>query len=275
MARRSPKQSKTTKQIEGQVSLWDIEITKIDVLNAKSDKVLTKTKEDVTEIFNSITNLSNEDLNCKNENLQSNLEITDKQQKFLEKYKIMTSEDLSRVILTCGGGVLIEMINKDLYQTMYLNRDGINECIFNKRIALVPMDKIIYYKDDMKPNELQEEKLLAIQDKVTKVLKRKGDENIIAIAAGKVISINKQGWVLEYKGVQAVYDEEDVKVKTAADEIINEDFKVGESLEVEFNKKIYNGVITRIYNGGDTINCIFDNKHTAFHRSKVRKVKYA
>lgn len=275
MARRSPKQSKTTKQIEGQVSLWDIEITKIDVLNAKSDKVLTKTKEDVTEIFNSITNLSNEDLNCKNENLQSNLEITDKQQKFLEKYKIMTSEDLSRVILTCGGGVLIEMINKDLYQTMYLNRDGINECIFNKRIALVPMDKIIYYKDDMKPNELQEEKLLAIQDKVTKVIKRKGDENIIAIAAGKAISINTQGWVLEYKGVQAIYDESEVRVETAAAEIANEDFKVGESVEVEFNKKIYKGVITRIYNGGDTINCIFDNKHTAFHRSKVRKVKYA
>lgn len=266
MARRSPK------QIEGQVSLWDIEITKIDVLNAKSDKLFTKTKEDVTEIFNSIRNLSNEDLNCKNESLQSNLEMTDKQQKFLDKYKIMTSEDLSRVILTCGGGVLIEMINKDSYQTMYLNRDGINECVFNKRIALVPMDKIIYYRDDMKPNELQEEKLLAIQDKVTKVLKRKGDENIIAIAAGKVISINKQGWVLEYKGVQAIYDESEVRVETAAAEIANEDFKVGESVEVEFNKKIYNGVITRIYNGGDTINCIFDNKHTAFHKSKAKKI---
>lgn len=267
MARRKPRPQKGINQIEGQMSLWDIKITINDVS-------VTKIKENITEISNPITRLSLVEEVTKSEKVQKELILTDKQQRFLEKNKVMENESLSRITLLCSGSLLVEFIFGENYKTICINKDGVIELSYDKRIALIPMDKIIYYKDDMKPNELQEEKLLAIQDKVTKVLKRKGDENIIAIAAGKGISINKQGWVLEYKGVQAVYDEEDVRVKTADDEIINEDFKVGESVEVEFNKKIYKGVITRIYNGGDTINCIFDNKHTAFHRSKVRKVKY-
>ncbi|MEG2936766.1 MAG: hypothetical protein RR844_09815 [Clostridium sp.] len=255
MARRKSKGPEVIKQIEGQIAVWDLDLTE------KEEKKI------VEEVI--------EEIAIKNENLKSNLNMTEQQLKFLEKYKIMESKDLSRVTLSCGGGVLIEMINKDSYQTMYLNRDGINECVFNKRIALVPMDKIIYYKNEVKPNEIQEEKLLSIQDQVTRVIKRKGDENIIAIAAGKVISINKQGWALEYKGVQAIYADEEVRVKTATAEITNEEFKIGESVDVEFDNQIYKGVITRIYNGGDTINCIFDNKHTAFHISKVKKINVA
>lgn len=258
---RKPRSKKVVNQIEGQMSLWEIELTK------KEEKQIV---EEVSE-----QQFSCEDEVVESENLQSGSNMTEQQRKFLDKYKIMKSENLSRVTLTCGGGVLIELINKDSYQTMYLNKDGINECVFNKRISLIPMDKIIYFKEDIKPSELQEEKLLAIQDQVTKVIKRKGDENIIAIAAGKVISINKQGWVLEYKGVQAIYDEEDVMVKTVAAEITNEEFKIDDNVEVEFHKKIYKGVITRIYNGGDTINCIFDNRSTAFHKSKVKKINVA
>lgn len=259
MARRKSKCPEVIKQIDGQMSVWDLD------LNEKDEEQLVK------EVLEQQFSLEKKVI--ENENLQNSLDMTDKQQKFLEKYKIMESENLSRIVLVCGGGVLIEQIDRDKYQTLYLNREGVAECSFNKRISLVPMDKIIYYKDDMKPNELQEEKLLVIQDKVTKVLKRKGDENIIAIAAGKVISINKQGWVLEYKGVQAVYDESEViEIKT---EQIVEAFKEGETVEVEFNGQTYQGKITRIYNQGDTINCIFNNKHTAFHKSKVRKVKYA
>ena len=64
-------------------------------------------------------------------------------------------------------------------------------------------------------------------------------------------------------------------VKTVAAEITNEEFKIGDNVEVEFHKKIYKGVITRIYNGGDTINCIFDNRSTAFYKSKVKKINVA
>lgn len=266
MARRSPKQSKTTKQIEGQVSLWDIEIT-------KSDKLFTKTKEDITEIINPITNLSEEDLKCDNEKSEKELIVTDKQQRFLEKNKVMENESLSRITLLCSGSLLVEFIFGENYKTICINKDGVIELSYDKRIAIIPMDKIVYFKNDVIINDIQAKRVEPFKQAGLKIVKREGDENIMAIAKDKVISINKQGWVLEYRNIQAIYDaSEIVEIKT---EHTDGEIKVGDTVEVDFGGNIYKGVATRIYNQGDTINCIFNNKHSAFHISKIKKVKGA
>lgn len=49
----------------------------------------------------------------------------------------------------------------------------------------------------------------------------------------------------------------------------DEEHYVGEQVTVTYDGLLYTARVTRIYNDGNTINCVFDGKSTAFHKSLV------
>lgn len=258
-----------SESIDGQLSLWDIGITKSEVNIPKTDDKITEIKEKVTKVFNNAQIVQNE-------NPIDKLKITPEQQEFLNKNKIMENENLSRLIKQCCGYLAIEISYEDSYVTSYINTMGIKEFDSPKKVQVLPMDKILYYKSlDFKVNNTQEEKLLKIKDKALKVIRRKGDENIIIITEKNVISINSIGWVLEWNGIEVIYDEDEVEKNEILqeDQLIEEDLKVGDSVEATYGGEVIRGVISRIYGPGNvTINIIFDGKHSAFFRENVKKI---
>lgn len=262
--------------IEGQLSLWDIGITENKSLLTKSEVNIPKTDNKITEIEEKVTKVLNNVQVVQNEDPIDKLKITPEQQKFLNKNKVMENENLSRLIKQCCGYLAIEMAYEDSYVATYLNTMGIKEFDSPKKVQAIPMDKILYYKSsDFKANNTQEEKLLEIKDKALKVIRRKGDENIIVITEKNVISINSIGWVLEWNGIKVIYDEDEVEKDEVLHEaqLIEEDLKVGDSVESTYGGEVIQGVISRIYGPGNvTINIIFDGKHSAFYMGNVRKI---
>ncbi len=254
-------------QVLGQISLWDIEETGNRDLDTKKIDSFTKMEVSFTEKAEKTTELSSAATNIKNENSLKLLEITEGQQNFINKNKVMENENLSRVIKYCGGGLGIELFQDDEYTTLYINSEGIKE--FNmKKSKVLPMDQVIYYKGIFKANELQEQKLEEIRDKALKIIRRKGDENIILETKDNVISINSKGWILEFKNVQAVYSEDEVERKE-----VNAEISVGDTVEIVYKSEKEIGAVTRIYGpGNSTINVIFNGMHTAFYKGNVRKV---
>lgn len=254
-------------QVLGQISLWDIEEIENRDLDTKKSVSLTKIVGSFTEKAEKITKLSPEVTNIKNDNSLKLLEITEEQQNFLKKNEVMKNENLSRIIKYCGGGLGIELFQDDEYTTLYINNEGIKE--FNmKKSKVLPMDQVIYYKGIFKANELQEQKLEEIRDKALKIIRRKGDENIILETKDKVLSINSKGWILEFNNVQAVYSEDEVERKE-----VNAEISVGDTVEIVYRSEKAVGVVTRIYGpGNSTINVIFNGMHTSFYKGNVRKV---
>ncbi|MVX63724.1 hypothetical protein GKZ28_08445 [Clostridium chromiireducens] len=51
-----------------------------------------------------------------------------------------------------------------------------------------------------------------------------------------------------------------------------EELKIDDKVYVEYQGESYIGTVHSIYNNKETVNVIFDNMHTAFHISKVKKV---
>lgn len=129
----------------------------------------------------------------------------------------------------------------------------------------MPADEILVVNQDREVNEFQLKKLKDMR--VTKYIKRKGDANIIVLFPGKTIVINPKGWILEYLQ----------KPKYQANELFTTESKKEIKLEigdkVEFN---YDGPqvgnITSIYNNGETVNVVWDDKHTAFYYKCVKKI---
>lgn len=268
-------------ELPNQLSVWDISFT-------ENPKKVTKTEEKLTEIKDSFTKnkskkieIPNQNKSLENEKSIKPLELTALQQDFINKNEFMKSENLSRIIQYCGGGLGIELQLEDNFRTIYVNREGKEEFEFNKKSPVLPMDKILYYKEDLKPNEIQEEKLKKLQEEfnIEKVIRRKGDKNIIAEVSGKVISINSLGWVLEFDNVQAIYSEDEV-IKNHEEEIVDieslrKNVKIGDFVEAYHGKEIIQGEIVREYglNNG-ILNIVFANgrKHTAIGRYAVRKI---
>lgn len=232
--------------IEGQISFWDIKITKPKEKITEKPISFTKTKEKVTENTDSFT--------------------------LLEKYK--TIENLSRIIKYCGGGYGIELQEGMEFKTIYLNKEGKEEFQFNKKSPVLPMDKILICNGQVSSNKLQEERLQSVKSKypMAKIIKRKGDENIILALENKVISVNRKGWVLEFSNVQAVY---------SLDEVVREEIdlkdmqwsaKAGDIIETTYGKEVIAAEVYRIYNSGYTLSIIWDKKHTAIPRCAIRKI---
>lgn len=231
----------------GQISIWDIEITKPKEKITEKPISFTKIGEKVTENMDSLT--------------------------LLEKYK--TIENLSRIIKYCGGGYGIELQEETNIRTIYVNKEGKEEFTRENRMPVLPMDKILHSKIADSPlNSLQEEKLKELKGKhpMAKVIRRKGDENVILELENKVISVNRKGWVLEFNNVQAVY---------SLDEVVREEIdlkdmqwsaKAGDIIETTYGKEVIAAEVYRIYNFGYTLSIIWDKKHTAIPRCAIRKI---
>lgn len=257
--------------LEGQVSLWDIEFT-------QKPKEITKTEEKVTENEDFIRISLKEITTIENEKTEKPLELTVKQQEFLDKNKIYENENLSRVISYCSGGLGIELQEGSEFKTLYVNTEGKEEFTKNKKLPILPMDNIIYYKNELKANEIQEKKLLSLkqENNYLKEIRRKGDENIIAELPGRTISINSIGWVLEFQEVKAIYSEDEVIQNEKIDiKDIQSKVKVGDIIESTYSGKIIVGRVIRVYGPcNETLNIIFDNekRHTAIPRLLVNKI---
>ncbi|MFV3013913.1 hypothetical protein ACLD43_18600 [Clostridium botulinum] len=256
MAKRRIHERGYREAIEGQLTIWDVQITKKPTPVTKTEELTTKNKVKDTKSVNSLTEI---------------------QGRAIEKYK--NSPELNRIIRYCGGGVGIELKLGNSFRSIYINSQGKEEFEFNKVSAVLPMDEILYYKDLLKTNDIQEEKLKNLQEKLElkKIIRRKGDENIIIELEHKVISIIPRGWVLEFQECKAIYKEDEVikEPKEIFDiEAMRESIKVGDLVEAMHGDRIITGEICRVYGLGNMIlNIIFDNrtKHTAISRMSVLK----
>jgi hypothetical protein len=268
--------------LPGQLTLWDIEITEKSKIVTENPISYTETVDKVAEIKVLYTELLPIGISAETEKSINPLELTDRQQDFLNKNNIYENKNLNRVIKYCGGGLGIELQYGDSFKIVYVNTQGREEFSSNKKIPVLPMDKILYYKSALSEfNNTQEEKLKEILQKTTgaKVIRRKADDNILIEIQDKVVSINPIGLVLEFYGCKTAYEEDEVERQDPVEEVnikdLQKSIKLGDIIEAQHGARVISGEIVRVYGPGDvTLNIVFDNgaKHTAIHRSRVTKL---
>lgn len=254
-----------------QLSIWDVEIEERPILYAASEEKITGNEELVAYIINEIQEKEID-------NVIKPSGITEKQKEFLEKNNILENENLSRVILYAGGGLGIEISEDNILKTSYISREGQKEFVSEKKSIVTPMDKIIYCIGEFKANELQEKILAEISEESSKIIRRKGDENILIEMPGKVISIIPKGWILEYNGCSIRYDRDEIEDQAAPEadiKVIQQNVSIGDIVEARIKSGIINGEIVNVYGLNNMIlSIIFDNgkKHTAISRNVVTKI---
>ncbi|WP_236894901.1 MULTISPECIES: hypothetical protein [Clostridium] len=212
--------------------------------------------------------------------------------KFAEIINLYSSVAVRIVKQVCGA-LLVELEDK----TLYFNPGGIQELELKKDMELMPADEILVVNKDKEINSMQLKKLEDMH--VNQYIKRKGDANIIITFSGKTIVINQRGWVLEYQQKPRYHDNElfitemankstdfannvteiyrnitksvneDTEFKNDENELGN--LQIGD--KVEFNYDGHQiGNITSIYNNGETVNVVWNHKHTAFYYKCVKKI---
>jgi hypothetical protein len=248
--------------LPGQLSIWDV------VFTEKPNKIIKSLKE-IKE--------------NKNDKPIKPLKLTDKQKEFLNKNQVMKNENLSRIIKYCGGGLGIEIKHNKSYSTIYVNAAGKKEFEFKNKSRVLPMDKIIYYNEDMKANDLQKKKLKEVMqsENIKRGVRRKGDENILVECEEKVISINSKGWKLEFNSISKVECSENEILEIGPEEVDSGSLEkaqnkihIGSVIEIVIKGKKTLAKVFSIYNNGDTLSILFDNdtKHTAVHKSCISKI---
>ena len=240
---------KKIKPIQGQVSLWDLEITKTEEKRTKEPVWRTKTIVLDTKTYKT---------------------ITPEQQAITDKYK--AREDLSRIIHTRSKYLVIELINNKEYESIYYNEKGLEEFRHSKKALVLINDKILKFNGEFKANELQEKRLYNLKDKYPECIeiRRKGDENIILILKDKIVSINSLGWELEFFEYKAIYEDDEVVQEK---ELSKDDLEVGNVVEVRRGDEILKATIFTKYNNGNTYNIVWDGKHTAVSAKAIlRKI---
>ena len=217
------------------------------------------------------------------------------EKKFAEIINLYKST-AARIVKQVCGALLVELDDK----TLYFNKNGINELVLKKDIALLPSDEILIVNQDKELNKLQLEKLKDMH--VSKYIKRKGDANILISLPERTVVINPKGWILEYIQ-KPQYHENEIFITELAtkntnlankvteidknitesmngsiqienDETEEDDefnFNVGDKVEFNYDGPQV-GKITRIYNKGETVNVVWDHKHTAFYYKCVKKI---
>ena len=244
--------------IEGQLSLWDI-ISTESVKELRQIKAKVEIKENLTVIPI----------------------LTPEQQCQYQKY--LMKNDATRIIRYCGGGLGIEFKEGCEFKSLYINKAGeiVFEC--DRQLTVIPMDRILYCKEKTTFNAVQTDKIHELlcnsRDKIQRVIKRNGDNNVLIEFSGKVISILPNGWTLEYESIAEVECSQEeiflIPTKVEKQEIKLNPLivKVGDHVKAMYGKEVIEGEIVQAYNG-TTLNIIFDNKtkHTAIHRSYVIKV---
>jgi len=192
--------------INGQISVWDMPISIFESKNVKHI--------DETEKFTTI-------------NIKENI-ITDLQKIIINRYK--DYPNLNRIIKYCGGGFGIELLIDDEIITKYVNKNGEEEFTFNKKSTVLPMDNIIFYKEDVEINTSQKNAFRTIKDKDFIIIKRKGDENIILKYKDKVTSITSKELKLDFYKINTIYDINEIINKAVFED--DEDIKKKLKLEM-------------------------------------------
>lgn len=223
-------------QVEGQLSLWDIEIPKKEVSFTKIDEKVTKMDRSFTKVTPGGT--VEEDI--------------------LNKYR----DTADKIIKTCSGRYIVHINNGSIHHTGKGDIDFKTETL----TPILPIDKILYSKNDELINEIQKKVLLRLksENNVKQVIKRYGDKNYIVITDYETLAINPKGWILNFKS-EAIFNENEI----IKDKVI----EVGDTVKVEYGGKEHLGKVVHIYGPGNcTLNVVFDNKHTAFFRDNVKIV---
>lgn len=264
-----------SQELTGQLSIFDIKIT-------EGSKEVTKTEEKITENRACVTKSINKVTSNGNEKIEKPLELTPKQQKFLNENKFMKNENLSRIILHPQGSITVEVKEADLFTSYYINSNEEKEAIYNKKLPVLPWDKIIYSAIKEVPlTQIQKMKLKELYNgkkDIKRVIHRKGDENIIIELESGTISITSIGWTLPFQSMAHVecVDDEIYKIPDGEMAIgdIQKAAKVGDYVQVDNAKEIIEGKLISNYNGGCTFSIIYGNgtKHTAIPRVAILKI---
>lgn len=173
-------------------------------------------------------------------------------------------ESCNRIIKTVSGALLVELEDK----TKYFNGQGLHEFDLGIDIGLIPADEILIVNQDKPINKIQLKKLEEMNP--SRYIKRKGDANII-IPGDKTTVITPRGWVIEWEQ-KPVYKEDEVVLRTIEIKVPDQNLNAGDIVEFEYEKETYKGKIVSIYNNGETINVVWNGKHTAFYYKCVRKI---
>lgn len=181
-------------------------------------------------------------------------------QKIISLYK----ESCNRIIKTVSGALLVELEDK----TKYFNGQGLHEFDLGIDIGLIPADEILIVNQDKPLNEIQLKKLEEMNP--SRYIKRKGDANII-IPGDKTTVITPRGWIIEWEQ-KPVYKEDEVVLRIIEIKVPDQNLNAGDIVEFEYAKETYKGEIVSIYNNGETINVVWNGKHTAFYYKCVRKI---
>lgn len=247
--------------LQGQISIFDIEIKEVEMPKEVIDQK-RKWPKNQEESFSNIIDL----------------------------YK----ERAARIVKQVCGSLLVEIEDR----TLYFNPDGVNELELKKDMELLPADEILVVNQDRKLNTLQLEKLKDTH--VKEYIKRKGDANIIIPRQKHTIVINPRGWILEYLQKPIYHDDElfitemakentnlpnkiaetDMNItKSMNERSVSENDEEEEVVELEVDDRVefnYDGPqvgrISRIYNNGETVNVVWNNKNTAFYYKCVNKI---
>ena len=240
------------KQLKGQLSIFDINITKYD--------------EKITEI----PKLSPKPIMNKIDKDERPLKLTAQQEKFLSDNKILENENLSRIIIYACGHIGIEYEGPEGIETIVYNK-GAEEILRRpKEIAIIAIDKVYYSKKDYEINDIQKTRLEKIREdfNIKHIISRKGDKNLIVIHENGVIGVNPMGWTMNYENINNIeYTEDEILKEYKENKKL--ELRKGDKVIVDMLTKEVNAEVWSIYNNGETINIIYDNKHTATHISRI------
>lgn len=268
--KRQCKEKESIDIIPGQLSFWDI---------PKKTAMITKIEENITKITDSYTETgdlySKLSINIVYEEIEKPLNLlilTEEQRGFISKNKVLENDNLQRLIHYGGGGIGIEILQEGKLLTQYINKDGKKEFLIEKRSPVLPMDKILYAKEDLSLNEVQQQKLKKLHKSALKIIKRFGDENIILKFENKVTMINFIGWVLDFRKIE----DKNKTIDTDQRESFEKNIKVGDKVEFEYRNKRFLGEVYSNYGPANcTLNIIYNyngKKHTAINKSSVIRV---
>ena len=251
------------KQLKGQLSIFDINI--IEVV----EKV-TKTNEKITEKPINITELSSVESENENDKDKRPLKLTFKQDEFLKENQILENENLSRVIIYACGHIGIEYEALEGIETIVYSK-GAEEILRRpKEIPIIAIDKIYYSKKDYEINDIQKTRLEKIREdfNIKHIISRKGDKNLIVIHDNGIIGVNPIGWTMNYENINNIeYTEDEILNEHGQDEKL--ELHKGDKVIVKMLTREVNAEVAHIYNNGESICFIYDNKYTATHISRI------
>ncbi|OOM60629.1 hypothetical protein CLBEIC_56570 [Clostridium beijerinckii] len=135
-------------------------------------------------------------------------------------------------------------------------------------VGLIPADEILIVNQDKTLNEMQLKKLEEMNP--DRYIKRKGDANII-VPGKKTTVITPRGWIIEWEQ-KPVYKEDEIILRKSEIKGQDRNLNVGDAVEFIYNKENHKGKIVSIYNNGETVNVVWNGKHTAFYYKCVKKI---